>query len=273
MSNSGSNNFFDASLYLGVYSIDPSTGALTQVSGSPYEVVAGPSNSYSLGSVRSVAVDPTGGFLLILNNQVISGANSSWSLDSTLSVFEFNKLTGQLTEVSGSPFDVGGFANSFAIDPNGKFVYAVNYALTWINNTQLGEDSVRTFGFDSNTGVLTPITGSTVTLTGQDIAIDATGNFAYLLDSQGLTTYAIDPATGALSASGSTVSFSGGYSVSIDPSGMYCYVTAPSSQSGQPGQLFAFAINSTTGKLTAISGSPFATGVTPMAIAVAGDLE
>jgi DNA-binding beta-propeller fold protein YncE len=50
----------------------------------------------------------------------------------------------------------------------------------------------------------------------------------------------------------------------VDPTGKFAYVANYGA-----GNVSGFAINSTTGALTAVSGSPFAAGTNPVSVAVA----
>ena len=87
------------------FSIDPSTGALTPVSGSPFTAGNGSFN---------VSVDQAGKYLYVAN-----------SFDNDVSAFTIDPTTGALNSVSGSPFAtgaVGGFPFALAMDPTGTAV-------------------------------------------------------------------------------------------------------------------------------------------------------
>jgi 6-phosphogluconolactonase len=77
------------SVYLSTFAIDSTTGALTEISGSPLAV--GPSPG-----LQCVIFDPTGKFLYVSN-----------SITSKVYAFSVNSSTGALTGITGSPFDVG----------------------------------------------------------------------------------------------------------------------------------------------------------------------
>ncbi len=74
------------------YTIDGTTGALTEVAGSPFPAERIP---------RSVTVDPTGQFVYVANLE--SNNVSAYAIDGT---------TGALTEIDGSPFPAGSFPRS-----------------------------------------------------------------------------------------------------------------------------------------------------------------
>lgn len=113
-----------------VFSLDPDTGALAAVPGSPFA---------SGDQPGPVAIDPSGKFVLVGN----TGGNSlsAYTIDSA----------GSLTAVTGTPIPLGTNAqpSSIAIDPAGKLVYV-----------SIAPQQVAGFALDPSTGVLTPITGS-----------------------------------------------------------------------------------------------------------------
>jgi 6-phosphogluconolactonase len=71
------------------FSINPSSGALTQISGSPFAAGNGPADAI---------VDPSGKFLYV-GNQGESACN--------ISAYKVNASSGRLTTVKGSPFTTG----------------------------------------------------------------------------------------------------------------------------------------------------------------------
>jgi DNA-binding beta-propeller fold protein YncE len=76
---------------ISVFSRDTSTGALTEVSGSPFKIGSGSSTGPA-----SIAIDPWGKFAFVSD----FFANS-------VSVFALDGLTGAITEIAGSPYGVG----------------------------------------------------------------------------------------------------------------------------------------------------------------------
>jgi 6-phosphogluconolactonase (cycloisomerase 2 family) len=112
------------------FEINPSTGALTNVAGSPFLTSSVPTG---------IATDPAGNFLYICN-----------SPDGFVEGFTINISSGGLAPVPGSPFGTAAIASYLAIDPSGKFVYVGNF----VNNSVYG------FALDDVSGSLTPISGS-----------------------------------------------------------------------------------------------------------------
>jgi 6-phosphogluconolactonase (cycloisomerase 2 family) len=233
------------------YTIDPSTGALTSIAGSPFAADAGPFSGPS-----AMAVDPSGKFAYVANTHL--GTVSGYTIDSS---------TGALTSIAGSPFAGGIFElglTSMTVDPSGKFAYVANIAN---GNNVLG------YMINPSTGALTPITGSPFivgSLT-QFVAVDPIGRFAYFADEDGTVSgQTIDPSTGALTPIAGSP-FSAGsqpISVAVDPSGKFAYVT-----NGGDDTVSGYTIDPTTGALTPIAGSPFAAGSFPTYLAITHTLS
>jgi 6-phosphogluconolactonase len=105
-------------------------------------------------------------------------------------------------------------------------------------------------------------TGSAVNLTVSSGPAAASGSFGYVSNatSSNISAYSINSTTGALTPlAGSPFAVPGStqlFEAKIDPSGKFLYVA----DDNDPGQIFAFSINQTSGALTAVSGSPFAAG-------------
>jgi 6-phosphogluconolactonase (cycloisomerase 2 family) len=136
-------NFTDTSFAgtgnISVFKINLGSGALSEISGSPYPV----------GSVpRSIAIHPTGRFVYVGNEG-----------DSTVTAYQADPSTGALTLVTGtpgSPFPVGGALRPIAVDPSGRFLYA----------GRTGAAGVSAFAIDSTTGALGTVIGGAPVATG-----------------------------------------------------------------------------------------------------------
>jgi 6-phosphogluconolactonase len=273
------------------FTINKSTGTLSEVSGSPFSTgpapggggiaidpqtrflyvlnssgVLGYTINSSTGALTAIAgspfpgssaldaiVNPTGKFLYASNNGDSMGTIAAYSIDST---------TGALSSVAGSPFvtqaNFPGPAG-FAFGAAGKFLYVGMAGSANANNVVTG------FSVDSTTGALTQIAGSPFTA-GKDpghIATDPNGKFLFTANSQDNTVsaFTIDVNSGALTqVSGSPFPSGGGpVSVTVDPTGAFVYVgMQPSPIAGTQG-LSAFSLNRNSGALTPLTGSPFAT--------------
>lgn len=242
------------------YAINSSTGDLTAIGS---QLNGGGSNPVD------ITVDPSGHFVYMAN---YAGG---------ISAFTINSDTGGLTAVSGSPFPtappvapsfVAG-VNSVTVDPTGKFVYAA------LN----GGNDVSAYVIDSSNGALTSVVGSPFSAgtVAMAVRVDPSGRYAYVanLDSDNISAYVIDSSTGALTPiAGSPFPGGGGTptgppmqgpvgagptGLAIDPSGRFVYVTNANSNT-----ISAFSIDTNTGALTPISGSPFASGVGPWGASV-----
>ena len=113
-----------------VFAIEPSTGALTEVPGSPLNLATPPS---------SLAPGVSGRLLIV--SSTVSG---SCSFD----VFSVDSGSGALAPVAGSPFGpLATDCGSIAVDPTLPFVYAAA-------GSQAGPGAVLTLALDVTTGAL-----------------------------------------------------------------------------------------------------------------------
>ena len=269
---------------ISAYGVDPATGVLAAIDGSPFSAGSGP---------ISVAVHPSGKFVYVANE-----------IGGEVSVFAANSTTGTLSQISGSPFtlsvaqiamdpqgrflfgavpdlkafqidpvtgvpsQVASYSESLgptraAVDPTGKFLYVANFS-----------GGVSAYTINSSTGVLTPISGSPFSgaLVGFAVAIDPTGKFAYVANanpSDSISAYAIDSGTGALTSIGSPYPTAGcPVSVAVDPSGRFLYAAETCGSNN----ILGYQINPLSGALTPVTGSPFPTGSDPTSITVSQDV-
>jgi DNA-binding beta-propeller fold protein YncE len=117
------------------FNIDPTTGALTPIIGSPF--------TSTVGGARptSITLDPTGGLLYAVTP------------GSTLSIwcFQITYPNGQLVLVTNSPFSVPAGGLFAVFDPSGRFFYI---------GSPIG---LQGYTYNPSTGVLTAIPGSPFT--------------------------------------------------------------------------------------------------------------
>jgi 6-phosphogluconolactonase len=222
---------------ISAYTINPATGGLNAVSGSPFPVAPPISPSQNAG-VNSVAVDPTGKFVYA----ALNGSNA-------ISAYTINSSTGALTTVVGSPFPADRLPMAVRVDPSGRYAYAVN----------MYTYDISAYLVNSSSGALTPIAGSPFSSGGDSptgLGVDLSGRFLYVTnsDSNSISAFSINGSTGALTPiSGSPfASGAGPWGTFVHPSGKFLYVT----NNGE-GTISGYAINNTSGSLTPISGSPF----------------
>jgi 6-phosphogluconolactonase len=210
------------------YAINQTDGLLSEVPGMPFALG---------GTARELKVDPTGKFLYVAN--LTLGALNAFAIDQT---------TGALSPLPGSPFAALPSVLSVEIDPAGEHVYSVN-----------DTGAIAGFSLDAATGALTPLAGSpyAATATSCSMAIHPLASFAFVANSVGangtLSTFSI-AADGALTQiQGSPVAAGNSpCSVAVDPSGSFVYVANSGSAN-----VSGYSINTTTGALTALTGSPF----------------
>jgi alpha-tubulin suppressor-like RCC1 family protein len=176
-----------------------------------------------------------------------------------------------------SLFAAGGAAQS--VTP--KFLYTHQY------QGDCGNTGVNAFTVDALTGGVTAVTGSPYVLAGyypQAAVADPAGRYLWIVNGAStmcanpspghgtVTSYRIDPATGALADAGPPgppqilAVGSGPRSGVTDPAGKYLYVATdcPDETSQPPcakSAIWGFSISQTDGTLTALSGNPFLTGM------------
>jgi 6-phosphogluconolactonase (cycloisomerase 2 family) len=122
------------------------------------------------------------------------------------------------------------------------------------------------YSIDAGTGVLAKLSGSPLKTSSntEAVAVDPAGTFLFAANAvNDLTSYGISSASGELTLVSTVASGTFPSNVVIDPAGTFAYVANQRSDN-----VSVYAINATTGALTEVSGSPFATGVNPRSIAI-----
>jgi len=223
------------------FSITRSTGALTAIPGSPFLTSGG-------GTTDGAWSDPKGRFLFVGSE----ATNDIW-------VFQIDQKTGALTETAGSPYTTGFIAaDIMTVDASGKFLYV----------GQLSPSSgVGGFAINQTTGALTQLSGSPFNLSIAQVRATPTGEFLVgvqeIQDQGGSATdnhvyvYSINSITGVPTpvAGSPFVTAAAPYDVTISPNGKFLYMPEISGSTLAP--LEGFQIDTTTGSLTSLSGSPF----------------
>ena len=217
--------------FLSGYTVNKTTGALAPV----------PAATLTTGDSPHASVfDKSGKFLYVVNG--IAAAQITANIVNA---------DGTLTRI-GAPIPTGAHSHNLGIDPSGRFIYVAS------------QDSNQIFAFTVNqsTGGLTQIPGSPYAGTSGplDAVVDQTTQFAYVSNSGGeIQAFMIDPATGGLTPIG--VILSGGlfaHTIVIDHTNNFLYTGNINSNN-----VSGFQINHSSGALTAVQGSPFATGNQP----------
>lgn len=224
-------------------------GSLSHIAGSPVTTGANP---YSL------AFDAQGKFLYVGHESVAPNGVSAYAIDST---------TGAITQISGSPFFVAGGATPAAVyaDPSGTHLY--------VGSTQ-STTNAHAFTINAATGALTQLAGSPYATINNAIAVYAhpSGQFVYYAQysaPNGVVAFSRNATSGALALlSGSP--FSAGFApgfVTGDLQGRFVYVANSGDGVGNV-SVSAYTVNATSGALSQITGSPFASGLNPIGFAV-----
>lgn len=218
------------------FSIDQTTGKLTALTGSPYTAGAG------AGAIP--AFSPNGKFLYVMDQGATgTGANS-------VSGYSIG-TDGALTAIPGSPFAAGTDPNWISFTPDGKFAYV----------SDAGVDLISAYSVNATTGALTPLATPTFATDEhpQDLTIDTAGKHLYAPVAKGSTPGAIEwytiNADGTLTNPASIPAGVMPVFLDIEPTGKFAYVS-----SAAGAEVFGYAINSSTGALTALSPASYSTG-------------
>jgi 6-phosphogluconolactonase len=222
------------------YTVDPGTGSLGVVAGSPFPIV--PASHPS-----SVAISPKGDFMFVAN-----------ATEGTIAVFNISG-NGVLAQ-AGIPTSVGAGATptSIAVEHSGHFLYVTDSA----------HNAVAGFAIQSGGG-LSPISGSPFAAGAAPLGlgIDPQGALLYVANSgsNNVSAYAIDSSSGALGAVNGSPFPTGGVgpsAVAVDAESTFVYVTDQGSH-----DIAAFGIAS-NGALQTVNGSPFGVATSASAITV-----
>jgi 6-phosphogluconolactonase (cycloisomerase 2 family) len=226
------------------FSINSATGALTAVPGSPFTITG-------LGNtITQTVVSPTGRYIYFLD-QGVGGAGPR-------RIFAYViQANGALVAVAGSPFNAVDTTHRLMIDPLGRYLYGAT--------SSFASSAVTTYLVAVNNGALisvgTPANGTFGLARG---VVHPNGRFLYVArDSQGaqgqpppaIDAYSIDTSIGQLTGLGSVAAPLSNQSNTpvMDPQGRFLYVSGPGGVTG-------FAINATTGALTAVPGGAVLVG-------------
>jgi 6-phosphogluconolactonase len=163
---------------ISTFTIEPGTGALTAVAGSPF-------GAGNVSSPGSMAVDPSGRFAYVTNQDMI---NSGYDM----SAFAIGATMGALTFLNYSS-SLGAGTDSVATDPLGQFIYT----------TQNVVSGLVAISFNSTTDEFSlPLNAKVciVDATPVSITVDPSGTFVYVanLGANDITACAINQITGDL---------------------------------------------------------------------------
>jgi 6-phosphogluconolactonase len=225
-----------------IFTIDPSTGSLSNAQGSPFKITP---NNTPASHPSSIAISPNGALLFVSDPTL-----------GTVSVFSIAS-NGSLTAIAGSPFSMGAGATPtfLTVDASSRFLYVSDPA----HNSVLG------FSIQSN--ALTPISGSPFAAGTQPAGMTAGPQGAFLFvanhGSNNISAYVIDSKTGALApVSGSPFATAGHGPNFVAATSTFVYATDQTTN-----DISAFNIGN-NGTLTPVTGSPFNVATSPVWITV-----
>jgi 6-phosphogluconolactonase len=239
----------------------PASGSvlLLQVNGQTGGISSGGQTPPVQGnSPTGLALTPSKRFLYAINSRA-----------NTISIF--NVANNGILTLSGTPVQAGNGPNAAIVDPTGQYLLVTN---NFSNN-------ISVYSIDSGSGALSELTGSGSPFFANqnptEILFSHSGQFVYVTNpSIGMVTgFAF--ANGVLTQlpSSPVLSGAGAAALAVDASDQFLYVVNPSASNPPPytatlGNISAFNIDSTTGALTPILGSPFTStaGTGPTAIVV-----
>jgi 6-phosphogluconolactonase (cycloisomerase 2 family) len=240
---------------LNAYRIDPASGALTLVAGSPFALP-------HLSPCYPAVIDPSGRFLYAVGVSSIVG----FMIDST---------TGALTAMSGSPFKSSlNLSGVLVMDPQGRFLYASGSLPTNLR-TGTSTTAIEGYAIDSSNGALSTVPGSPFPAVSSlsccgALAVDGTGRFLYgtvagwVVATNGIAPmafgFAVNAANGALASIPGSPFETGPESYLVSYSQVNGYGGIVSDGSGQHvfvsdfnSGLVSYAVNPNSGALTMVS--------------------
>src|ERR1700733_5747533 len=186
-----------------IYNLNPVTGTLTPLSGSPF------AQAYPL---ECLDFEPTGKFAYAADS--INGSTN-------LLTYSADAQTGALTLLNA--VNLPGGPTGAAIDPIGKYLYVAVFSSDFSTASALG------FSIDSTTGALTPIPGTPFPLSNVTgtFSFHPSGNFLYMANSNGssIDTYSVDRSSGKLTAASTIATCINPSTIRFSPDGGFAYTT------------------------------------------------
>jgi 6-phosphogluconolactonase (cycloisomerase 2 family) len=285
------------------YTIDGGTGALTAVSGSaiatgegPLSLVIDPTGRFAYvnnvddspgGDISGYTIDPTSGALTAMAGGTFLSGSGAFALamapsgkfgyvlqftgEIQITTFSIDATTG-IPKASGSPFNLAGSCGfSLVMAPSGDYMFIPG---------QNSPGTVSVVKVNATSGAVSAITSSPFAagIFPARATVDPKGTLLYVANtgSDEIWTYSI-ASDGALTLAnmartmgppGSVLLAGGTAAITYTPKFLY---VANNGSNTVSGNISAYSINSKTGKITAVSGSPFADGTLSYPTAVAAD--
>jgi len=167
------------------YRIDQTSGALSELAGSPFGATGLPAGDGL--QTGAIIFKPSGDFLYTGGALLNTGG--------ALNAFAIEKASGKLTLVNGSPFsldlDADNYNTNMAMDPQGEYLYVTS---------AFQREHVSGFKINPVSGALEQVPGSPLQVPSPyGIAVDPSGRFVYVGTDSGQTVvYAIRRSDGGL---------------------------------------------------------------------------
>lgn len=253
----------------------PSGGGLSQSGGGTGGTPAALDFFENAGSIDAASVDTAGTFSLIPNfvspPQTGSGAfggmvivQKQWlylAYSSQIEAYSINGA-GALTAITGSPLVFSGTeAYSTATDPAGKFLFlaGANDAQVWV------------FAINQTNGSLTTVGSFSTGFFAAEATTDGLGKFLYVTAGN----LGSEVAVFSIGSTGSLTPVNT-LSISIaqlkgEPTGKFLFgITGNGANNGfaSDDNIYVYSINQSSGLITPVTGSPFATTYTPSTLTV-----
>jgi 6-phosphogluconolactonase (cycloisomerase 2 family) len=206
-----SNDYNSGNIGLSVFSVNSSTGALTEVAGSPFLVATASSTSLVIPSAQfmggSITFHPSSKFLYasFLNYRLPENA-PTYVVDDYIYTFSIDPVTGALSAAPGPPIFLPNVSlNQIVMHPNGKFLYASSHL------TNVSSPGILMFPIDGTSGAATataPISVGTGNTYYSQILIDPSGSVLVGIGAT-IDSFTINSSTGLLTAASSLTTDSG----------------------------------------------------------------
>jgi 6-phosphogluconolactonase (cycloisomerase 2 family) len=190
------------------FSIDPTTGALTEIAGSPFTI-----SGYQ---PQGLHVDTAGKFLYI------AGSSGTSNPEFSLAGYAIDRPTGGLTQIAGTPITSSRSFMDALLHPKGHALYF-----------PAGSEGLQAYSIDPMSGALTPVPGQPYRLADDwrpsSAALDASGSTLFVVggttpNTSHVSAFAVDATTGALTLQG-RVSYTGRAGrIVVHPGGRYAYM-------------------------------------------------
>ena len=221
---------------LSAYTINGTSGALTQISSSPIEVPGS-------AELYEAKIDPSGHYLYVVD-----------FTSNVVFAFVISAADHSLSAVSNSPFATGQGPVSLAFDSTGSYVYVSNYT----------DGTISAYTLDATSGALTALVNSPYTIRGtkpNPRQLVTAGNYLYVADHglNSIEVFSIAAGTGQLTEGVNGLPYAtdtGPYAIVVDPSGAVLYSANAGTNSA--GSISAYTVNSSSGELTPLTANPLA---------------